>query len=88
MAGEPDEGASDDPAFGQDDETLDADGAKHGLTEPSMPLSNDGDAILLIDAGGVVRNQVAYGGYEVRPGKWVAVKKPEGPPRPGATNQD
>ena len=41
------------------------------MTEPSMPLNNNGDEVLLIDAGGVVRSAVAYGGFEARAGSWI-----------------
>jgi hypothetical protein len=41
------------------------------MTEPSMPLNNDGDDVFLIDPDGVVRSRVTYGGHEVRSGKWV-----------------
>ena len=41
------------------------------MTEPSMPLNNDGDEVVLVDPDGVVRNHVAYGGREVRSGRWI-----------------
>jgi micrococcal nuclease len=41
------------------------------MRAPSMPLNNDGDEVLLIDAGGVVRSQVVYGKNEVRVGQWI-----------------
>ena len=43
------------------------------MTEPSMPLNNGGDEVVLVDGEGVVRSRVAYGGMEVRSGKWVEV---------------
>ena len=45
------------------------------MAEPTMPLNNDGDEVLLIDGDGVVRSQVAYGEYDVRSGGWVEVAK-------------
>ncbi len=47
------------------------------MTEPTMPLSNDGGEVLLIDGEGVVRSQVAYGGFEVRAGGWVEFEQAE-----------
>jgi hypothetical protein len=43
------------------------------VTEPSMPLNNKGDEILLIERDGMVASQVAYGEFEVRAGKWVEI---------------
>lgn len=39
------------------------------MTDPSMPLNNDGDSVWLIDSTGVVRSQVAYTGSQS--GQWV-----------------
>lgn len=39
------------------------------MTNPSMPLNNDGDEVLLIDQQGVVRSHVVYG--EVSSGDWI-----------------
>ena len=36
-----------------------------------MPLNNDGDEVVLIDAGGVARSRVAYGEGQARSGAWV-----------------
>ena len=41
------------------------------MTEPTMPLNNDGDEVLLMDGGGVVRSRVAYAGEQARAGAWV-----------------
>ena len=41
------------------------------MTNPTMPLNNDGDEIVLIDAGGVVRSRVAYTGLQARAGAWI-----------------
>ena len=46
------------------------------MTEPTMPLNNDGDEVLLIDPEGVVRSRVAYSKDEVRSGKWVVFGQP------------
>ena len=41
------------------------------MTEPSMPLNNDGDEVLLKDSKDVARNKVAYGKADVQSGKWI-----------------
>jgi len=41
------------------------------MTAPTMPLNNNGDEVLLIDGGGVVRSQVTYGEDDVGSGKWL-----------------
>jgi len=41
------------------------------MTEPSMPLNNNGDEVLLIEGGGVVRSRVAYGERDARSGRWI-----------------
>ena len=56
-----------------------------------MPLNNDGDEVLLIDGGGVVRSQVAYGENEVRSGQWVHItRRPAetSPPHPDDTRRE
>lgn len=41
------------------------------MTDPTMPLNNDGDEILLIDAGGVVRCRVVCAREQARAGVWI-----------------
>lgn len=41
------------------------------LNPPSMPLNNDGDEVLLIDATGVAVSQAVYGAAQVRSGEWI-----------------
>jgi endonuclease YncB( thermonuclease family) len=41
------------------------------MTEPTMPLNNDGDTVWLIDPAGVLRCRVEYNADRVRVGKWV-----------------
>jgi micrococcal nuclease len=43
------------------------------MTTATMPLNNDGDTVLLINATGVVRSRVAYTGEQVRAGIWIDV---------------
>ena len=46
------------------------------MTEPTMPLNNDGDEVVLIDASGVARSRVAYAGEQARSGAWVGSARP------------
>ena len=41
------------------------------MTTPSMPLNNDGGAVMLIDLAGVLRCRVEYTAEQVRAGTWV-----------------
>lgn len=45
------------------------------MTEPSMPLNNDGDEVELVDGDGVVRSRVNYTEGEVRVGELVEFGK-------------
>ena len=38
------------------------------MSDPSMPLNNDGDDVLLVDAKGVVRSKVSYAADRAHPG--------------------
>ena len=38
------------------------------MSDPSMPLNNDGDDVRLVDADGIARSKVSYTADQVRPG--------------------
>ena len=48
------------------------------MTEPTMPLNNDGDEVVLIDGSGVARSRVAYGEGQARSGAWIEFRKAAG----------
>ncbi len=45
------------------------------MTTATMPLNNDGDTVLLLDATGVVRSRVAYSEDQVGVGTWLELAK-------------
>lgn len=48
------------------------------ITEPTMPLNNDGDEVVLIDGSGVARSRVAYAEGQARSGAWIEFGKSRG----------
>ena len=45
------------------------------MTTATMPLNNDGDTVLMLDATGVVRSRVAYAVDQVGVGVWLELAK-------------
>ena len=41
------------------------------MSEPTMPLNNDGDEVQLIDGGGTARSRVAYAAEQATAGVWI-----------------
>ena len=45
------------------------------MTDPSMPLNNDGDDVFLIDGSGAVRSRVSYSESEVAEGRRIEFQR-------------
>jgi hypothetical protein len=46
------------------------------LDPPTMPLNNDGDEVLLLDADGVPVSRATYTERQVRAGEWIEFAVP------------